>query len=137
MNQLFFLLEKYMNQIRVNLGADWPEFAAEMQNLAPTFAAVQNETDLARAIGDLYMLCRMRKPVMNILRQAAEKHGIPQLLSDRRVQAGGADQPDEMPIREIANRFQSLLENLEEIEQPETDQSLRGQGRGQSTERTI
>ena len=121
MNPLLFLLENYIDQIRAELGADWPEFAADIQKLAPTFASVQDEIGLTNVVGELYMVCRSRKPVMAIFRQAAKKHGIQLSLTDRKLEAGGANQPDEISIREIANRFQSLLDSLEDFGSPKNE----------------
>jgi hypothetical protein len=137
MNPLLFLLENYIDQIREEMGADWPEFAADMQKLAPAFAAVQDEIGLAQAVGELYMVCRSRKPVMAIFRQAAEKHGIRLSLTDRRVPAGGASQPDEILIRETANRFQSLLDNLDKIKPPAQDSKQSAQNTNPSIKRTL
>jgi hypothetical protein len=132
MNQFMHLLETldtHIDQIRTDLGTDWPEFAAQVQSLAPAFESAEDETALARAVGDLYMACRAREPVMAILRRTADTSGVGH---DRRPPAGGADRGDTMPIREIVNRFQSLLARLEEIEWSEEDRSRQGQHASQS-----
>jgi hypothetical protein len=119
MNQFLHLvetLENHIDQIREELGADWPEFAAKVQHLAPVFEKVEDETALARVVGDLYMACRERESVMTILRQTADTSDVG---SDRLPPAGGTDQSGEMLIREVVNHFQSLLTRLEEIEPPE------------------
>lgn len=103
MNQFLHLLqtlETHMDQIRTDLGPGWPDFAAQMQKLAPAFESVQDETELARAVGDLYMACRGREPVMAILRRTADPGS-----------AGGQDRiPAPQPasrqdIQGMANRF--------------------------------
>lgn len=122
MNQFLHLigtLETHLDQIRTDLGTDWPEFAAQVQSLAPAFEAAQDETELARAVGDLYIACRVREPVMAILRQTADTSSVGH---DRRPPAGGTDRAEEMPVREIANRFQSLLASLAAMERPEEGQ---------------
>lgn len=87
-----------------------------MQSLAPAFETAHDETTLARAVGDLYMACRAREPVMAILRQTADTTGVGH---ERRTPAGGTDQAEEMLVREIINHFQSLLKKLKEVERPE------------------
>lgn len=117
MNQFLHLLETletHLDRIRSDLGTDWPEFAAQVQSLAPAFEAAQDETALARAMDDLYMACRTREPVRAILRQTADTSGVGH---ERRPPAGDTDHGDTMPVREIVNRFQSLLNRLEEIGQ--------------------
>lgn len=119
MNQslrLLETLETHLDRIRVELGTDWPEFAAQIQGLAPTFEAVQDEATLARAVGDLYAACWVREPVMAVLRSTADASGVG---FDRRPSAGGTGTEDTRLVRETVNRFQSLLTSLEEIEQPE------------------
>ena len=116
MNQFLHLLETletHLDRIRTDLGTDWPEFAAQVQSLAPAFAAAQDETAVARAVGDLYMACRAREPVMTILRQTADTSGVGH---DRKPLAGGTDNRDTMLVREIVNSFQSLLVQLGELE---------------------
>ena len=79
MNQFLHLLETLetqLDQIRTDLGTDWPEFAAQVESLTPAFETAQDETTLARAVGDLYMACRTREPVMAILRQTADTSGV-------------------------------------------------------------
>lgn len=131
MNQFLHLLETleiHLDRIRSDLGADWPEFAAQVQSLAPAFEVAQDETALARAVGDLYMACRAREPVMAILRQTADTSGVGH---ERRPPAGSTGYGDTMPVRGIVNRFQSLLDKLEEMERPEEGQS-RSEQTGQS-----
>lgn len=119
MNQSLRLLETlniHLDRIRVELGADWPKFAAQIQDLAPAFEAVRDEAALARAVGDLYAACWAREPVMAILRSTADASGAG---FNRRPSAGDTGIEDTRLVREIVNRFQSLLTSLEEIKQPE------------------
>jgi hypothetical protein len=109
---LFETLETHIEQIRDDLGDDWPEFAVQVQSLTLAFESAQDETTLARAVGGLYMACRAQEPIMTILRQTADTSGIGY---NRRPAAGGADQEENVLVREIANRFQSLLARLEEM----------------------
>jgi hypothetical protein len=118
-------LETHLEQIRADLGADWPEFAARVRSLAPAFQTAEDEIALARAVGDLYMACRAREPVMAILRQTADTSGVGH---DRRPSSGGTDYGNTMLIRDIANRFQSLLSTLEEMEHPEGRRDRRSGG---------
>jgi hypothetical protein len=106
-------LETHLDRIRKDLGADWPEFAAKVRNLAPAFEAAQDDVKLALAVGDLYMACRAREPVMAILRQTADTSTVGH---DRRPPASVADREAAMPIQEITNRFQSLVAKLEEVD---------------------
>jgi hypothetical protein len=132
MNQFLHLLgtlETHLDQIRTDLGTDWPEFAAQVQSLAPAFEAAQDETELARAVGDLYMACQAREPVMAILRQTADTSRVGH---DRRPPAGGTGYEDTMPVREIVNRFQSLFDRLKEIERLEEGKDQRGENTSQS-----
>jgi hypothetical protein len=127
MSQSLYLiktLETHMDQIRTDLGADWPEFAAKVRSLAPAFDAAQDDVKLAIAVGDLYMACRARKPVMAILRQTADTSTVGH---DRRPPASVADREATMPIREIANHFQSLVARLEEIQISEQSENRPGE----------
>ena len=119
MNQFLHLLEtleSHVDRIRTDLGSDWPEFAAQVQSLAPAFETAQDETALAHAVGDLYMACRAREPLMAILRQTADTSGVGH---ERRPSAPDPDHAEEMLVREIVNRFQSLLVSLAEMERLE------------------
>ena len=123
MNQFMHLidtLETHIDRIRTDLGGDWPAFADQVQSLAPAFETAQDKASLARAVGDLYMACRAREPVMAILRQTADTSGVGH---DRRPSAGGTGFGDEMTVRETVNRFQSLLARLEQIEEPAEGQA--------------
>lgn len=116
MNQFLHLVETldtHIDRIRTDLGADWPGFAAQVQSLAPAFETAGSETELARAVADLYLACREREPVMGILRETAD---VDSPEHDRRPPAEGSQLEDEMLIREVVNRFQSLLAKLERIE---------------------
>lgn len=121
MNQFLHLLETLetnLDQIRTDLGDDWPQFAAQVQSVVPDLSADQDETALTRAVGDLYMVCRTREPVMTMLRQTANTSGAGH---DRKLAAAGEGQPREALIRAIVNHFQSLLDKLVELERPEKD----------------
>lgn len=118
-------LETHLEQIRADLGADWPEFAARVRSLAPAFQTAEDEIAVARAVGDLYMACRAREPVMAILRQTADTRSVGH---DRRPSSGGTGYGNTMLIRDIANRFQSLLSTLEEMEHPEARRNRRSGG---------
>ena len=116
-------LETHLDRIRADLGVGWPGFAAQLRQMAPAFQAAQSEIDVAHAVGDLYMACRAREPVMAVLRQTADTGGVDH---DRRPPAGGTGHDDTMLIRDIANRYQSLLATLEEIELSEPGQHHSG-----------
>ena len=127
MNQFLHLvetLETHLDRIQIDLGTDWPEFATQVRGLAPAFEAAQDETELARAVGDLYMACRAREPVMAILRQTADTSTVG---SDRRPPASVADREATMPIREIANCFQSLVAKLEKVDFSEQSENRPGE----------
>ena len=100
-----------------------PEFAAQVRNLAPTFETIQGQAELVRAVGTLYMVCRSRAPVMAILRRSADPSAVG---SDRRPPSGRSDDDRETSVREVVNRFQSLLAKLQEMEPAEG--ALRGEG---------
>jgi hypothetical protein len=117
-------LETHLDRIRTDLGADWPGFAAKVRSLAPAFEAAHDDIKLAIAVGDLYMACRAREPVMAILRQTADTSSVGH---DRRPPSGGTGHDDTMPIQAIVNRYQSLLARLEEIEPPEDGQNHPGE----------
>jgi hypothetical protein len=78
---------------------------------------------VAIAVGDLYMACRAREPVMAILRQTADTSSVG---PDRKPPAGGTGHDDTMLIQAIVNRYQSLLARLEEIELSEGGQNHPG-----------
>jgi hypothetical protein len=142
MNQILLdslkALKDHVGQIQTELGADWPEFVSELQSLPPILDEDKDKAELSRlSVKKFYLTCGKRDSVMAVLRQVLGEVSIEQILADRKLKAGGTGQPDEILIREIANRFQSLLENLEEIGQLETDQSLRGRGMDQSTKPTM
>jgi hypothetical protein len=122
--QLIETLETHLDQIRMDLGTEWPEFATQVRGLAPAFEAAQDETEMARAVGDLYMACRAREPVMAILRQTADTSTVG---SDRRPPASVADREATMPIREIANHFQSLVAKLEKVDFSEQSENRPGE----------
>jgi hypothetical protein len=127
MNQSLYLietLETHLDRIQRDLGADWPEFTAQVRDLAPDFATAKDETELAHAVGDLYMACRAREPVMAILRQTADTSTVGH---DRRPPASVADREATMPIREIVNHFQSLVARLEEIQVSEQSENRPGE----------
>lgn len=127
MNQFIHLietLETHLDQIRTDLGADWPDFAAEVRSLAPAFEAAHNEVKLTIAVGDLYMACRAREPVMAILRQTADTSGAGH---DRKLPPAGTDRKDTMLIQGITNRFQSLVARLEETESLEESKERPGE----------
>jgi len=127
MNQFLHLietLETHLDRIRIDLGTEWPEFASQVRDLAPDFATAKDETELAHAVGDLYMACRAREPVMAVLRQTADTSTVGR---DRRPPASVADREATMPIREITNRFQSLVARLEEIEGSEQSKNRPGE----------
>jgi hypothetical protein len=122
--QLIETLETHLDQIRIDLGTNWPEFAARVRSLAPAFDAAQDDIKLAVVVGDLYMACRAREPVMAILRQTADTNSVGH---DRRPPSGGTDRDDMMLIRAIVNRYHSLLARLEEIELSEGGQNRPGE----------
>ena len=129
MNQSLHLiqsLETHLDQIRQDLGAEWPEFAAQVWHLAPAFEAARNDVKLAIAVGELYLACRAREPVMKILRQTADTSGADH---DRRPPAGGTGHEDMMKIREVINRYQSLLDKLREIESLDAGRSHASENR--------
>jgi hypothetical protein len=116
-------LETHLDQIRTDLGTNWPRFAAKVRGLAPAFDSVQDDIKVAIAVGDLYVACRAREPVMAILRQTADTSSVGH---DRRPPSGGTDRDDMMLIQAIVNRYQSLLARLEEIELSEGGQNHPG-----------
>jgi hypothetical protein len=116
-------LETHLDQIRTDLGTNWPGFAAKVRSLAPAFEAAQDDIKVAIAVGDLYVACRAREPVMAILRQTADTRSVGH---DRRPPSGGTDHDDTMLIQAIVNRYQSLLARLEEIELSEGGQNHPG-----------
>jgi hypothetical protein len=137
MNQFLHLLETletHANQIRADLGADWPAFAAEVQSLTPAFEAARDETALARAVGDLYMVCRAREPVMTVLRQTADTSGTGH---DRRPQAGGTGYAEEMLIPTVVNRFHSLVAQLARVESSKKESKSRPNRNTPDTGRTV
>ena len=117
-------LETHLDRIRADLGAGWPGFATQLRELAPAFQAAQSDVDVARAVGDLYMACRVREPVMAILRQTADTSSDGH---DRRPPAGGTGRDEMMLIHDIINRYQSLLTTLEEIELSDAGQNHPGE----------
>ena len=116
-------LETHLDQIRTDLGTNWPGFAAKVRGLAPAFQAAQDNIKVAIAVGDLYVACWAREPVMAILRQTADTRSVDR---DRRPPSGGTDHGDTMLIQAIVNRYHSLLARLEEIELSKGDQNHPG-----------
>jgi hypothetical protein len=122
--QLIESLETHLDRIRTDLGTNWPRFAAKVRGLAPAFEAAQDDIKMAIAVGDLYVACRAREPVMAILRQTADTSSVGH---DRRPPSGGTDHGHMMLIQAIVNRYQSLLARLEEIELSEGGQNHPGE----------
>jgi hypothetical protein len=121
--QLIESLETHLDRIRTDLGTNWPRFAAKVRGLAPAFEAAQDDIKMAIAVGNLYVACRAREPVMAILRQTADTRSAG---PDRRPPSGGTGHDDTMLIQAIVNRYHSLLARLEEIELSEGGQNHPG-----------
>jgi hypothetical protein len=124
MNQILLdtlkALNDHIGQIQIELDADWPGFVSELRSLPPILD--KDNRNLSRlVVKKFYLTCAKRDSVMAVLRQVIDEANIQQILTDRKLEAAGAGQPDEIPIREIANRFQSLLDNLEDFGPPRNE----------------
>ena len=80
---------------------DWDGFCRELASLQEGFRDVPNQEALEKAVEPVWQVCT-RYPVVRKWIQGVER--------TRRVDPGTAG---DLPIREVANRFQSLLASLE------------------------
>ena len=100
-------LEKNLMRIHGELGPDWPMFYRELAPLRAGFTGVTDRNALEVAADPVWQLCRRYPFVKNLI------HGR---TTQRKLPAGGMNQEEERPVREIVNRYQSLFDRLEEIE---------------------
>ena len=100
-------LEKNLEEIRIELGPDWSLFNQEIASHRGGFADITDRNALEIAADPVWQVCR-RYP---FVKELVHKH-----TAQRKLPAGGTDRGDQISVREIANRFQSLFDKLEEME---------------------
>lgn len=118
-------LAENLEEIRDELGSDWSLFYHELAPLREGFTDIAGRNALELAADLVWQVCRHYPFVKGLI------HGY-STRRQRQVQAGGTDYGDEMPVLEIVNRFQSLFDRLEEIEQLEEGKDRRREGTNQS-----
>ena len=106
-------LEKNPLEVRNKLGADWSTFHQEVAPLLKDFSDVTDRNELEIAVEPVWQLCYRYPSVKEMIQKRA---------TERQVLSAGENIPDEIPIREIANRFQSLLDKFQDLQEPETAQ---------------
>jgi len=119
-------LDTQLTAIRSKLGPDWPLFS---QELTPVLAAYTDVTDrraLSVAEEFVWQVCCHYPPAAEILTTHIKRHF-------RRPEEPNAD--DTVPILEIANRFQSLLSRLIEVEAAEESAKQRSGNKANRTGR--
>ena len=102
-------LEEYLPDIRVGLGPDWVEFSRRVGNLANRFKAVAAEDNptpgkLQAVLDNLIEVCQDYTYVAGLLGLGSRRPPSPQA-------------PDLFKVKEVANRYYSLLAQLRETEQ--------------------
>ncbi len=107
-------LEKNLAEIRDELGLDWSHFYQDLTPLRAGFTSVTDRNALEVAADPVWQVC-LRYPLVKDL--------IHRRTTQRKLVSGGTSQKDDLPVREIVNRFQSLLSKLEEMERPKDDQN--------------
>lgn len=116
-------LEKNLVEIRSELGSDWSHFYQELAPLQAGFIDVTDRNALEVAADPVWQICRRYPFVKNLIHTHTQQ---------RRPPAGGKGYADEIPVREIVNRFQSLFDSLKKIEPSAKDTKRRSKDIGQS-----
>ena len=107
------VLEENLAKIQKELGKEnWSRFRNELIPLQQKFTSTTDRNALERAADSVWQACRRYPFIKALIHQHSKQY-------ERKVQAGGTGHADEEPVAEIANRFQSLLARLEEIDLPD------------------
>jgi len=110
--------------IRFALGAeDWAHFFEEIVPLRQGFASVTDRDALEIAADPVWQVCRRYPFIEKRIREYSTQ-------SLRKLEAGRMD--EELPIREIVNRFQSLFTHLENMNLLAKDNPQKNENRNRS-----
>jgi hypothetical protein len=118
-------LDKQLPQLRADLKADWWEFKDKLLVIVEAQNGVLDKNRLQLALDQIWHLCG-RYPVVETA-----------LANDLKVRFRrpvAPNRPDEIPILETVNHFQSLLDRLKEMpeikeDHPQTPQANRAAGK--------
>lgn len=107
--EILDVLEEYLPDIQVGLGPDWVEFSRRVSHLANRFKAIAAEDDpapgkLQAVLDNLLEICQDYTYVAGLLGLGSRRPPSPQA-------------PDLFEVKEVANRYYSLLVQLKETEQ--------------------
>ncbi len=136
------VLETNLPSIKSHFGSHLPGFGSRWEELTGHFAAVAAEenpqiaaSNLRLAVYKLLKICWDYEYIAKLLDQAEEIAGKPRPVSGGILRPETPDPsiiPDIIEIKEIAQRFQSLLVSLAEISQPKNDKNRPSEDTGQS-----
>jgi hypothetical protein len=122
---ILIALEENLGKIRDESELDWSRFHRELAPLQDRFTDVTDRNALEMAADSVWQVCRHYPFVKELIRGYST-------LRQRKLEAGGTSYEDEMPVREIVNRFQSLFYSLEKIEWLEEGKNRRSEGASRS-----
>jgi hypothetical protein len=110
--KILVALERNLEKIRDEPELDWLRFRSELVPPLQAFAVVTDRDALEVAADSVWQVCLRYAFVENLIREYS-------IQCEKRPPPGGAGHEDEMPVRGIVNRFQSLLDKLKEMERLE------------------
>ncbi|MBN1220247.1 MAG: hypothetical protein JXM69_15065 [Anaerolineae bacterium] len=108
--EILITLENH-HELRQELGADWPVFYQKLMPLLVGFPNTNDPDEFELATHSIWKLCRVYPPVRELIKKRS-------VIQKRKLPSGDFG-GQEVPISEIANRFQALGVELEKIGQPE------------------
>jgi hypothetical protein len=125
---LLDVLTRQAGTLESRLGPAWTEFSRRSGELAGRFQAIAGEDDphtaaasLKRATREMLRICRDYPAVVELLDQARGALPDPDLVGGgilRPPAPGRPGTPDEVEVKEIANRFYSLLARMRDMSVP-------------------
>ncbi len=115
---ILITLEENLNKILAELGTDRGVFLQELAPLLNAFANINDRNALELAADQVWQLCCRYPSAKKLIQEHSTQH-------QKRPPSGDFG-GEEISIRETANHFQSLLEDLEEIDQKTSPQQPSG-----------
>jgi hypothetical protein len=116
------ILEKNLQPIKSRLGPQqWAEFSRRVTDLVVRFATIASEnnpqaaSNLKLAVNDLLEICWDYEDVTTLLYQGQEAFPEPGLGGPGSMRPEPPQTPDIIEVKEIANRYYSLLARLKEM----------------------
>jgi hypothetical protein len=114
-------LERDPQAIKSHLGSRWTEFSYRMGDLAGQFKAITSEdapevaaSNLEVAVNDLLEVCWDYQYIGELLDQVGETSPASGPGTEGTKRPPSPDKPDIVEVKEIANRYYSLLAQLKE-----------------------